>query len=157
MKSLIVCTSVSHGSTRRVANVIGDTLGATVVTPGEVDPAELAASDLVGFGSGIYTRKFHPDLLALVDSLEPVHGTKAFVFATSGFSDSGLTGFSSGLADQLGRRGFDVVDRFSCRAHDTWFPFKPFGGLHKDRPNASDLDSARTFAEGLQRRLASTP
>lgn len=156
MKSLIVCTSVSHGSTRRVADVIGSTLDAPVIAPGQVDPADLAAQDLVGFGSGIFTRKFHPDLRALIDSLPQVDGTKAFVFATSGFPDAGLTAYSSALADQLARKGFDVIDAFSCRAHDTWFPFKPFGGLHKDRPNADDLEQAATFAEGLQHRLATT-
>ncbi len=153
MKALIVCTSVSHGNTKQVADAIGHALEAPVVTPDQVDRAELASCDLVGFGSGIYNRSFHEDLLSLVDSLEPTPGAKAFVFATSGFPDSGLTGFSSRLVKRLEGKGFDVVDTFSCRGHDTWFPFKPFGGTRKGRPNAADLETARTFAEGLQRRV----
>lgn len=53
MKSVIVCTSVSHGNTKRIADVMGQALGAPVTAPEEVDPAGLAACDLVGFGSGI--------------------------------------------------------------------------------------------------------
>ncbi|MER2223181.1 MAG: flavodoxin domain-containing protein, partial [Rhodococcus sp. (in: high G+C Gram-positive bacteria)] len=54
MKAIIVCTSVSHGNTRRIADVIAEVLDARVVEPGEIDSAELAGYDLVGFGSGIY-------------------------------------------------------------------------------------------------------
>lgn len=51
---MIVCTSVSHGNTKRIADVMGEVLGARVVAPDEVEAAELADCDLIGFGSGIF-------------------------------------------------------------------------------------------------------
>ncbi|SEP52801.1 hypothetical protein [Amycolatopsis saalfeldensis] len=59
MKAVIVCTSVSHGNTRRIADVMGQVLAAPVATPEQVDPAGLAACDLVGFGSGTFLGSFH--------------------------------------------------------------------------------------------------
>ena len=43
MNVLLVCVSVSHGNTRRVADVMAEVLGATVVEPEEVTAADLAA------------------------------------------------------------------------------------------------------------------
>ncbi|MCW2756316.1 MAG: hypothetical protein JWO46_62, partial [Nocardioidaceae bacterium] len=48
---------------------------------------------------------------------------------------------------------FEVLDAFSARGHDTWLPFKPFGGIRKGRPNSADLDAARACAERLRARV----
>ncbi|GAA1952927.1 flavodoxin family protein [Kitasatospora viridis] len=150
MKAVIVCTSVSHGNTRRVAEVMGQVLSARVVEPGEVDPAELAGYDLVGFGSGIFTGSFHPRLREFVESL-PVGGRgRAFVFATSGLPELRVRPFSRPLVRLLEGKGFTVDGTFSCRAYDTWLPFKLVGGINRSRPDGGDLAAARTFAEHLR-------
>ncbi|MFF3566340.1 hypothetical protein ACFYXQ_01005 [Nocardia jiangxiensis] len=77
----------------------------------------------------------------------------AFVFATSGFPEARFQPFSRPLAGALERKGFQVAGTFSCRAFDTYLPFKPVGGIRKGRPNADDLAAARTFAEGLRDRI----
>ena len=84
MTTLIVCVSVSHGNTRQVAEAIGEVLGAAVVEPEEVAPADVASYDLVGIGSGIYGMTFHPRLWRFARSLPKARGTPAFLFATSG-------------------------------------------------------------------------
>ncbi|MFE6857364.1 flavodoxin family protein [Nocardia sp. NPDC057668] len=152
MKAIIVCTSVSHGNTGRVAAVLGEVLDARVVAPGDIDAAELADHDLVGFGSGIFLGSFHADLRGFIDTL-PQRPGRAFVFATSGFADAGPQRFSRPLVRQLEGRGFEVLDTFSCRAFDTYLPFKLVGGIRKGRPDAADLAAARTFAEGLRARV----
>jgi len=48
MDGLIVCVSVSHRNTRKVADAMADVLDACVVEPEEVDDAMLEASDLAG-------------------------------------------------------------------------------------------------------------
>ncbi|TCO60890.1 flavodoxin family protein [Actinocrispum wychmicini] len=156
MKAIIVCTSVSHGNTQRVAEVMGQVLRATVVAPDQVDVAGLASYDLVGFGSGIFLGAFHAQLREFVQALpqEPRH--KAFVFATSGLPEARFQRFSRPLVRLVERKGFEVVDTFSCRGFDTWLPFKPVGGIQKGRPNAADLGAAHTFAEGLRARIAAT-
>ncbi|MGP9022912.1 flavodoxin family protein [Streptomyces sp. BR1] len=152
MKAMIVCVSVSHGNTKRIADVMGNVLEAPVVAPEQVDMAELAACDLVGFGSGIFSMAFHPRLREFVQSLPKEERGRAFVFATSGLPEVRLLPFTGPLAGLLGQKGFDVVDTFTCRAWDTWLPFKPVGGIRKGRPDATDLEAARRFAEGLRDR-----
>lgn len=150
-KTLIVCTSVSHGNTRKVANAMAPILGARVVAPEEAAPDGLADYDLVGFGSGIFNRAFHPALRSFVERLPAgrVSG-RAFVFVTSGFSKPSFAPMER-LLDQ---KGYGTVDTFSCRGWDTFLPFQPFGGIRKGRPDANDLDLARAFAEDLRGRVA---
>ncbi|WP_030723940.1 flavodoxin family protein [Streptomyces sp. NRRL S-237] len=150
MKTLLVCTSVSHGSTRRVAEAMGEVLGARVVAPEEVSAAEPAGYDLVGFGSGVFHRRMHPDLLGFVRAL-PASSGRAFVFATSGLPESALAPFTRPMVRLLEGKGFEVEGTFACRGFDTWAPFRLIGGINKRRPNGDDLAAARAFAEGLRR------
>ncbi len=69
MKVVIVCVSVAHGNTERVAEVMAGVLGARVVSPEEVDLADLDSCDLVGFGSRIFGMDFHPRLSRFVREL----------------------------------------------------------------------------------------
>ncbi|WP_043262844.1 flavodoxin family protein [Streptomyces sp. CT34] len=152
MKAVIVCTSVSHGNTKRIADVMGQVLEAPVVNPEQIDSAELATYDLVGFGSGIFFQNFHPQLRQFVRSLPRGDHGRAFVFATSGLPEPPIRPFTRPLVRLLGQKGFEVADTFTCRAFDTWLPMKLVGGINKDRPNATDLEAARTFAERLRAR-----
>ncbi|WP_409464839.1 hypothetical protein [Amycolatopsis sp. GA6-003] len=61
---------------------MGRVLDAPVAAPDEVDPASLAACDLVGFGSGIFPGSFHSQLRAFVRSLPQARRGAVFVFAT---------------------------------------------------------------------------
>lgn len=146
-KSIIVCTSVSHGNTKRIADAIAAVLDAPVVAPSQAD---LDGAELVGFGSGIYLGKFHADLLRFVDALPYQNGRKAFLFATSGLPESRFLRFSDALVERLEGKGFDVVGGFSCRGFDTYGPFKLVGGIRKGKPDENDLSSARAFAEHLR-------
>ncbi|WP_040805863.1 flavodoxin family protein [Nocardia concava] len=148
MKALIVCVSVSHGNTRRVAEAMGEVLEATVVEPEQVDVDELGSYDLVGFGSGIFHQRFHPRLRGFVRALPKQRRGKAFVFATSGFPPQLWP-----LERLVRRSGFEVVDRFSVRAFDTWAPLLLVGGINKGKPDAADLETAREFAAGLRARV----
>lgn len=87
MKTVIVCTSVSHGNTKRIAETMSETLSASVVSPAEIEPQQLASYDLVGFGSGIFQMNFHPELRQFVDALPGGRWGKAFVIATSGLAE----------------------------------------------------------------------
>ncbi|MFD7335554.1 flavodoxin family protein [Streptomyces violascens] len=156
MKAMIVCVSVSHGNTKRVADAMGQVLEAAVVTPEQVDPAELASCDLVGFGSGIFSMAFHPQLLQFVRALPNEPRGKAFVFSTSGLPEAPFRPFTRPLLQLLEQKGFEPVDAFSCRALDTWLPFKLIGGIRKQHPNADDFNAAQTFAEGLRARVEAT-
>ncbi|MER5440663.1 flavodoxin family protein [Streptomyces sp. NPDC002790] len=151
MNAVLVCHSVSHGNTRRVADTMAEVLGAKVVTPEQADPAELADADLVGFGSGVFYAKLHPRLTDFARTLPAGRGQgRAFVFATSGLPETPLTRFARPLVRLLEGKGYAVDGTFSCRAFDTWAPFKLVGGIHKQRPGDGDLVAAREFATRLR-------
>lgn len=149
MRVLIVCVSVSHGNTRKIADAMATVLDGSVREPEDVDPVEVAGYDLVGFGSGIFGFAPHDRLRRFVARLPRVAGTKAFVFATSGSGRILTRPFLTPLDRQLREKGFEVVGSFSCAGYDTWFPLRIVGGLNKGRPNADDLTRAREFAAKL--------
>ncbi|MFG2540124.1 flavodoxin family protein [Streptomyces sp. NPDC048511] len=149
MKTVIVCVSVSHGNTRRVAGRMAQVLNAEVVAPEQADLAELAGADLVGFGSGVFYGRLHPRLTGFVEAL-PAGPGRAFVFATSGLPEFSPAPFTRPLVQLLEGRGFEVDGSFSCRAFDTWAPFKLVGGINRQRPNAGDLAAAEAFAGRLR-------
>lgn len=121
--------------------------------PEDIAPEELADYDLVGFGSGIFTRSFHPALRGFIEGLAQERGPlrrRSFVFATSGFADAGPHRFFRPLVEALDQKGFETVATFSCRGRDTFLPFKPFGGIRKAHPDAGDLERAQEFAQRLR-------
>ncbi|WP_156749968.1 flavodoxin domain-containing protein [Mycobacterium sp. E2479] len=77
MKSLIICTSKSHGNIRQVADRMAETLDAEVVAPEAVDPETLSRYDLIGFGSGIYYMSVDPRLLNLIRHIPTVNHVRA--------------------------------------------------------------------------------
>lgn len=145
-KALIICVSVSHGSTAKVAHAMADVLGADVREPDLVDPGSLGGYDLVGFGSGIYYGSHHARLRRLVESLPEVEGTRAFVFSTSGQGRDQHLPWQRPLASVLSDKGYDVVGTFACRGFDTWLPLRLVGGIAKGHPDALDLSHAHDFA-----------
>ena len=147
MKSMIVCKSIHHGNTEKVAFRIARSLKAEVTGPEDVDLDTLGTYDLVGFGSGIYGEKHHESLLDLADDLHPVAGKDAFIFSTSAIMGKGKVAKDhSFLREKLVSRGYIIVDEFSCKGFNTNSFLKFFGGMNKGRPNADDLRKAEDFA-----------
>lgn len=152
MKTLIVCVSVSHGNTKKIADAMAGVLDATVVDPDEIDATTIAGYDLVGFGSGIFGMAFHPRLRDFVRNLPRVHGRKAaFVFATRGGPKLTSRLYLPRMERLLGAKGFHLAGTFSCLGYDTWRPLQLVGGLNKGHPDVVDLDAARSFAASLTR------
>lgn len=144
MKTLIVCESVYHGNTRKIADAMAKVLGAEVRTPQEA--GSLEGYDLVGFGSGIAYWKHYKGLFGLVEALPEVNGKKAFIFSTSGF---GTTGYHAPMRKKLMKKGFEIAGEFACKAFDTSLLFSAIGGINKGHPDDKDLERARKFAEQM--------
>ena len=150
MKNLIIYISIHHGNTAKVARAMAEALNAEVVKVNDVDTDALSQYDLIGFGSGMYGKKPHKDLLSLADRIPVLKKKKAFLFFTSGQDKSDS---DEELRDRLLARGFDIIGTFSCPGWDTWGPLKFFGGIFPGRPNEEDLGKARNFAQGLLKKL----
>lgn len=159
-KSLVIVYSCHHKNTEKIANVIGNILGAPVKTPREITPDDLYEYDLVGFGSGIYGAHHHASLIGLAGRLSDAGGRKAFIFSTFGapeglYFGERLTEFirnnHSQLRGTLEASGYTVADEFSCPGFNTNSFLSLFGGLNKGRPDALDLKHAEEFAGNLKR------
>jgi flavodoxin len=67
---LIICQSIHHGNTLKVAKVLAEQLKAEIKKPSEVKSTDIKKYDLIGFGSGMYDRKHHISLFELVNNFE---------------------------------------------------------------------------------------
>jgi flavodoxin len=149
-KTLILCKSIHHQNTARVARVMAEVLDAEVACPEEVPYTSLSDYELVGFGSGVYYGRLHASLYVWLHGLSDSRQAlkPAFVFSTSGLPFLSKV-WHAPLKKLLGRKGFDVVGEFSCRGFDTWGPLWLAGGLNRKHPDERDLKRAREFAKGF--------
>jgi flavodoxin len=149
MKIGIIYKSVHHGNTKRIAEVMAGSLDADLLDLKDVKVDVVKDYDLIGFGSGIYNRKPHKELMKFVEGLNNVNDKKAFVFSTSGRDK---LEFNSRLKEELTGKGFKIIGEFSCKGFDTWGPFKLIGGLNKGKPDEEDFKSAESFANSLKKK-----
>jgi len=147
---LVICASMHHGNTARVARQIAAVLHADVRAPETVTVTSLDEHGLVGFGSGVYYGRLHESLFAWIGRLPdvPELTRPAFVFSTAGLPVVAKL-WHAPLKRLLARKGFDVVGEFACRGFDTWGPLWLTGGLNRKHPDARDLERARAFARHL--------
>jgi flavodoxin len=155
MKYLLVLYSYHHHNTEKIANAFAAVLDAEIKTPQQINPQDLQAYHLVGFGSGIYGGRHHKTLLDLADELPQVANRKAFIFSTCGVPEIGMTEEvvvenHALLREKLQSRGYLIVDEFGCVGFNTNSFLKLFGGLNRGRPNAKDLEYAEAFARRLK-------
>lgn len=154
MNTIIICISIHHGNTEKIAKVMAEPLQAKLVPPQNVDKTDLESYNLIGFGSGIYHGKHHETLLNLVSDLPVMKGKKVFLFSTSGLRKiPWFHAFHKPLKKKLREKQFDIVGEFSCRGYDTYGFLKYIGGIQKGRPNQSDIERACEFAKSLKQKI----
>jgi len=156
MNSLIILVSYHHKNTEKIAQQIAKILGSEIKSPEQIDPNSMQASDLIGFGSGVYFGKLDKKLLELADKLPQLTGKKAFVFSTSGRTGKGALKFHQSIKEKLQAKGLTITGEFNCGGFDTYGIFKISGGKNKGRPNADDLKQAETFAQNIAKNEPST-
>lgn len=157
MKTLIVCISIHHGNTMKIAEVLAKELDAELKAPSEVKKEDLEKYDLIGLGSGIYDDKHHDSILETANKLPK--GKKAFIFSTSGvpvsiLGDGFLRNYSkkahAALRDKLESKGCEVLGEFIAPGFNTNVFLKYFGGVNKNRPNQKDFEKAKEFASKIK-------
>ena len=152
--AVILCKSVHHGSTAKIARVMAAALQAEVVQPEEFPYTSLEGGGLVGFGSGVYYGRMHEALFEWLRGLPDTNAAMcpAFVFSTSGLPF--LHRFwHAPLIRELSRKGFEVLGDFHCRGHDSWGPLWLAGGINKRHPDGGDLERASQFGAGIARKV----
>jgi flavodoxin len=143
-KTLIICQSIHHGNTLKIANIMAKELNAELKKPSEITADIINEYDVIGFGSGIYNQKHHVSLFNLVKNFSPQKNKKCFIFSTASISYKKL---HEALRQELISKGFIVIDEFICRGFmDYSFIKYLFGGINKNKPNDKDLKKASEFA-----------
>ena len=150
MHTLIIYASIHQGNTKKIADKIGEVLGAKVVDLSEADQEEIQKADMVGFGSGIYFSRFHKKLSRLVEGLPVMKNKKAFIFSTSGMKAENILNIAHGhFKKKLREKKFQVIGEFNCLGYDNYSLLKLKGGVNKGRPNERDEKQAKEFARSL--------
>ncbi|KDR95066.1 Flavodoxin [Peptoclostridium litorale DSM 5388] len=143
MNALIICESVHHDNTYKIAKVIAEAIGAKLCRPDEVEAGVIETYDLIGFGSGIYYGKHHEKLYRLIEDAD-IKGKNVFVFSTSGM---GKETYNKALIDYVESKGANVKGSFACKGYDTYSIFKLIGGIAKGHPDDMDMEKAKSFAK----------
>jgi len=147
-KILIICESVHHGNTMKIAEVMAEELTADIKKPAEVKNEDLEKYDLVGFGSGIYNGKHYISLFRFIDNLTGQKDKKCFIFSTASICYEKI---HDPLKTALLAKGFVVVGNFICRGFSDYGFLKYFfGGINKNRPNQEDFSRAKEFALNIK-------
>ncbi len=154
-RTLIVCMSIHHQNTARVASAIAGILHADIRSPAEISPQTISDYDLIGFGSGIYFGQFHAALRKWIDDIpsDLRRHQNAFVFSTAGLPSLWWL-WQRSIEPKLRKKGFDVVDGFHCSGFDTVGPLRLLGGLNRRHPDDRDLANAQAFALQLLTKLS---
>lgn len=150
MKIAIIYKSIHHGNTKKIAEVMADTLEADLFDLKDFSKDMIRDYDLIGFGSGKYFLRPHKKLRKFVEELEDAKGKKVFVFSTSG--DGKPMGW---LEKKLSSKGFNVLGEFYCEGFDTYAFAKIIhrGGLNKGKPDEKDFKNARNFVKNLKEKM----
>lgn len=148
MKTAIIYKSIHHGNTKKIAEVMSNTLKAELIDLKDASQNTIKEYDLIGFGSGIYFFKPHKKLRKFVETLDNVKNKKAFVFSTSG------NGKPNGwLEKKLSSKGFEIIGEFNCKGLDTYALSKLVGGINKGKPDEEDFKNAENFANSLKEKI----
>lgn len=151
---LIIVCSTHHQNTVKVAEAMAEAINTSVIFVDDVQLDSLSRYELIGFGSGIDSGKHYQPLLNLVNQLIPTKDQKAFLFSTNSLQgEKKVMEDHRALHEKLINKGYLIVGEFSCLGFNTNIFLKYFGGINKNRPNANDLQNAKTFALNLITKL----
>ena len=144
MKPIIIYASMHHGNTKKIVDAIAKEYGVETVDATTVREKDLSGYDLIGFASGIYAGRFHPDVAEFARKNLP-NGSRIFYIMTSAMNRD----FSRSMDNMLKDKQATVVGRFFCKGYNTFGPFRLVGGTGKGHPDNTDLKNAVTFYKGL--------
>ncbi len=152
MKTAIIYKSIHHGNTKKIAEVMANTLEADLFDLKDFNHDMIKEYDLIGFGSGIYFQEHHQKILKFVDEL-PAMDKKVFIFSTRAafLPFRNPLKYHINLKNKLNNKNFEVIGEFTCRGLSTYYRvFRMIGGVNKGRPNERDLLNAENFANQIK-------
>lgn len=156
MKTAIIYKSIHHGNTKKIAEVMANTLEADLFDLKDFNQDMIQEYDLIGFGSGIYFQEHHKKLLKFIDEMPVTMNKKVFIFSTRAafLPFRNPLKYHMNLKNKLLNKNFQVIGEFSCRGLSTYYRvFRMIGGMNKGRPNERDLLNAKNFANEIKEKI----
>lgn len=144
-KVLIICESMYHGNTQKLAVAMARKLNCRLMTCEQVISENIEQYKVIGLGSGIYFTSHHPKLFDIVERMKNTQ--RAFLFSTHGRPFLGK--YHENLKFALSNQGVSVIGEFSCRGYDCTGPYIIVGGGNKGKPNEGNQKKAIKFVERL--------
>ena len=144
-KVLIICESMYHGNTQKLALAMAKKLNCRLVNCEQAMSENIGKYKVIGFGSGIYFTSHHPKLFDIVASMNSEQ--RAFLFSTHGRPFLGK--YHKSLKTYLYNKSVPIIGEFSCRGYDCTGPYIIVGGGNKGRPNEGDEKRATKFIERI--------
>lgn len=138
---IIICESVYHGNTRKIAEAMAAALNCEIVNCEQASSRDLSGYQAVLLGSGIYFTSHHPKLLAVTENLHK--NQKIIIFSTRGCPFVGK--YHEALKEKLKSQGLSVYGEFSCRGFDCTGPYNLVHGGNKGLPNEGSCNKAKHF------------
>lgn len=142
-KILIICESMYHGNTQKLASIMTKKLNCKLMTCEQAKTENIQKYDVIGLGSGIYFTSHHPKLFEIVASMKNTQ--RSFIFSTHGRPFLGK--YHERLKLALSNQGVPVIGEFSCRGYDCTGPYIIIGGGNKGKPNEGDQIRAAKFVD----------
>lgn len=140
MKTAIVVASVHHGNTRKLVDAIAAKYEVDVIDALTEAKKDLSVYDAIGFASGIYGSKFHPNLLSFAQDNLP-DGKKVFFICTNAMKKP----YTKSIQKITDSKNCKVLGAFHCEGFNTFAFFKWFGGTSKGHPDAKDIADCLDF------------
>ncbi len=144
MKTAIIYVSIHHGNTKKVVDAIAREYEVDLIDAAQVEMANLAEYDLIGFASGIYGFNLHQSIISFASTNLP-QNKKIFLLTTSAMNKD----FSKSFMDAIAGKNAEVVGKYSCHGYNTFGPFKLVGGTSKGHPDDKDMANAIAFYKEL--------
>jgi Flavodoxins len=146
MKTGILYVSVHHGNTKKIVQIMAETLSADLIDLTKEKNPDISGYDVLGFASGSFYQAMHEQIVNFVRNTDFGQNKKAFLVCTCG---ANIRDYTSGVKKLLKQKGVQVTGSFQCRGFDTFGPFGKIGGIAKNHPDERDYDNARKFAASL--------
>jgi flavodoxin len=142
-------------NTRKIAEAIADTFRAvgdevSVILLKDADSKIALSADLLCIGTPCFSSKAPQPIMRFIKSLPDMENQKAFIFATCGGAP-GRVLYDMGNA--LRKKGSNLIGGSLFRG-EVHHPAPSLSGRFSGRPNAKDLNRARSFAKTMRIRCS---
>jgi len=150
MKTLIIYQSFHHHNTEKIVKYLAENFPIDLLKISEATADMVKDYDQIILATGIYFAKPHRLFYEIIPKLN-LKNKNIFLITTSGMcSFPFINDYHRNFKSLLKHSGLIVKSWFEVRGFDSYPLFvRPFGGIHKTRPDEKDLKNALEWLKNL--------